>query len=164
MRPRLPDRAILPARVRALFEVVWEFVFRISFWFFLVRLSPWGQEMMALKSPRTRGGSSGNLLQRKNLVALDCDPQTVCSVPLLLDAYDRALEHYNGLRNLRDDDELFAQLGRTLTEHKEAARAKVFQNRVDAHLLATGREVEHKRGERAAYARLSTSLDRVKVF
>jgi hypothetical protein len=92
------------------------------------------------------------------------DPQTVRSVLLPFDAHDRALKHYRGLRNLRDDDETFPQLGGTLKQHVEAARAEIFENRVDAQLLAAGREVERQRGEWAAYACLLAALDHTKVF
>jgi hypothetical protein len=66
--------------------------------------------------------------------------------------------------NLRDDDEALAQLGGPLAQHVEAARAEVFENRVDAEPLAVGREVECERRERAAYARLAPPLDDANVF
>src|SRR5215207_11106701 len=101
--------------------------------------------MTACRSRGVAGVSSGNLLQREYLVALYGDPQTVSPVLLRLDAYDRALKHYGGLGNLSYDDEAFAQLGGALKQHSEAARAEVFENRVDAQPLALGREVERER-------------------
>jgi hypothetical protein len=108
--------------------------------------------------------SSCDLFQREYLVSLHRDPQTVRPVLLLLDTNDRALKHHNGLRNLRYDDEALAQLGGPLAKHSEAARAEVFENRVDAEPLALGREVERERRERAAYARLVSPLDYTDVF
>src|SRR5919205_3252161 len=111
--------------------------------------------MTALCLRESAGGfKRRDLLQREYLVALDRDPQTVGSVLLLLDAHDRALKHYDGLRNLCDDDEALPQLGGPLAQRVEAARAEIFQHRVDAELLTVWREVERERGERAAYASL----------
>jgi hypothetical protein len=121
--------------------------------------------MTALSLRNSAGGfKRRNLLQREYLVTLDRDTQTVRSVRLPFDTYDRALEHYDGLRNLRDDDEPFAEFGRTLAEHVETARAEVFENRVDAELLAARGKVERNRREGAAYARIPTAFDQNKVF
>jgi len=165
MRPRLFERNSLRALVRAVVEGAWELFFLIRFSVFLVRLSPWGQELTAVISRVSAGVSGGNLFQREYLVALHRDPQTVRPVLLLLDANDRALKHYSGSRNLRDDYEALAQLGGAFEQHAEAARAEVFDYRVDAELLAVRREVERDRRERAACARLAAALfDRTKVF
>src|SRR4051812_48640439 len=162
-RPRLFAENRFRVNVRAVVEVVRGFLFLIRFSFssFGFRRGSRDDDFL---SPQVRVDLSGNLLQREYLVPLYRDPQTVRSVLLRLDTYDRALKHYSGLRNLSDDDETFPQLGGTLKQHVEAARAEIFENRVDAELLAVGREVERQRGEWAAYARLGPALDHTKVF
>jgi hypothetical protein len=150
--------------VRAVVEVVWDFGFHIRFSFssFGFRLGSRDDGLCLRKG--AGGFKRRNLLQREYLVPLDCDPQTVGSVLLRLDTYDRALEHYGGLRNLCDDDEALPQLGGTLAQHVEAARAEIFENRVDAELLAVRREVESDCREGAAYARFAAAFDYTKVF
>jgi hypothetical protein len=164
MRPRLFVRNSLRAIVRANVEVTFLFDFPILVRFPCSAFALGSRDDGLCLREGAGGFKRRNLLQREYLVALDRDPQTVCSVRPRLDAHDRALEHYDGLRNLSDDDEAFPQLGGPLAQHKEAARAEIFEYRVDAELLAVRREVERERWERAAYARLSALLDRVKVF
>ena len=51
---------------------------------------------------------------------------------VLLDAGDFTAEHDDRLRNLRDDQQLVADLDRAGQAEIEAGRAQVIQNRADA--------------------------------
>ena len=86
--------------------------------------------------------------------------QSVGAVRLPLDSRHLAAQEHDGLRDLRDDQQLLALLDGVGQQQRETARAQVFDDGAHAEALLAGRYVERHGRQRAADARNLAPLGR----